>query len=324
MTDSRVSRGVVQALTQPVPDARVSRGVVQALTRVTPDARVSRGLIQVLRSSIVIVPDPVIAALSPSMWLEARSVAEYDGGALASWPTLSAGSTGAVQATAGSQPISRFNRTPNGGPAVDFSGSKYMTSSDSRSSTAQTIVAVVKRPADAVEHDLIGASNTGGLVFRVDPTTGLVTLRCQSTATFGTGATVFPTTWAIMTGRVTSGAGGSWKTRINRAADGSGSTTQAMTASLTTFLGTWSGLNNHWNGEIAEILTFPRALSDTEVGTVEDYLYNRWFVAAGPTIKYWDGSAKQTATLKGWWDGSAVQPVTAKGWWDGSTIQSLS
>jgi hypothetical protein len=35
MTDSRASRGVVQALTTPIPNARASRGVVQVMTSTT-------------------------------------------------------------------------------------------------------------------------------------------------------------------------------------------------------------------------------------------------------------------------------------------------
>lgn len=44
---------------------------------------------------------------------------------------------------------------------------------------------------------------------------------------------------------------------------------------------------------------------------------------SGPTIKYWDGAAEQSATLEGQWDGAAIQPVNALGWWDGAAVQPL-
>lgn len=49
-------------------------------------------------------------------------------------------------------------------------------------------------------------------------------------------------------------------------------------------------------------------------------------VTAPPSgsFSWWDGTARQAATLRGWWDGAAIQPAAVHGWWDGAVTQSLA
>jgi hypothetical protein len=75
-----------------------------------------------------------------------------------------------------------------------------------------------------------------------------------------------------------------------------------------------------FSGRIQEAAIYGAALSASRISAHSALV----FASAGQAIKYWDGTAMQPATAKGWWDGSAIQPVTAKGWWDGSAIQPLS
>lgn len=325
MTDSRVSRGIVQVLVVPDPDARVSRGILQTLVVPDPDARVSRGILQVLTQTVP--PDPTVVATDPNMWLDAHLVDSSDGATVASWRDTQYKTTNAVQATAGSRPTYRTGRTPSGGPTVDFATGKFMTSTQSRSAVGQTIIGCVKRAASTPATEtrcLVGASGTGGLLVRTSDT-HRVTLRAQGVADFGTGTTPLPSGWSLVSSRVTSGAGGSWSNRIDRAADASGATTQALTAGTTTVIGSFAtGAGSYWDGEIAELLTWSRVLSDTEVGDIEDYLYAKWIASTGPTITWWDGDSREVATIKGWWDGSTLQPVNVLGWWDGSSIQPLN
>lgn len=42
------------------------------------------------------------------------------------------------------------------------------------------------------------------------------------------------------------------------------------------------------------------------------------------TIAWWDGTARQPATVVGWWDGSASQTATLRGYWDGTSIQPIT
>ena len=48
--------------------------------------------------------------------------------------------------------------------------------------------------------------------------------------------------------------------------------------------------------------------------------------AAAPSakVRWWDGSALQSATLLGVWDGTGLQPVAIDGWWDGAAVQPVT
>lgn len=46
--------------------------------------------------------------------------------------------------------------------------------------------------------------------------------------------------------------------------------------------------------------------------------------AVGVTVRWWDGTTAQSATLLGWWDGTTTRPVELLGWWDGATTQPLA
>lgn len=42
------------------------------------------------------------------------------------------------------------------------------------------------------------------------------------------------------------------------------------------------------------------------------------------TIRWYNGTTEEAATLSEWWDGASLQPMTIDGWWDGAVIQPLS
>lgn len=77
-------------------------------------------------------------------------------------------------------------------------------------------------------------------------------------------------------------------------------------------------------GRVAEkVLAKPHP--DARVGKVGLKVLVRLSVApVGPEIRWWDGAAMQTATLKGWWDGTTIQPVASASWWDGTALQPLA
>jgi hypothetical protein len=63
----------------------------------------------------------------------------------------------------------------------------------------------------------------------------------------------------------------------------------------------------------AEVLIVPiPGLRASRVG-VEVLTTSTFF---GP--RWYDGTTRVSANLKGWWDGTTIRPVTTKGWWDGS------
>lgn len=54
MTDARLSRENVEAISQTTPDARISRENVEAISQTTPDARIGRLNVEVLISEAIL------------------------------------------------------------------------------------------------------------------------------------------------------------------------------------------------------------------------------------------------------------------------------
>lgn len=80
----------------------------------------------------------------------------------------------------------------------------------------------------------------------------------------------------------------------------------------------------HAAGSSAALVSCAAVYSAALSGTrIADH-YAAMSATDGPSVRWWDGSAEQPATVLGWWDGSAVQPATVRGWWDGTDIQPLA
>lgn len=101
-----------------------------------------------------------------------------------------------------------------------------------------------------------------------------------SVAGIGTGSTSNVTTGTAYQANVTySDSSGAWAYRINRAAAGSGTNIQSITAASDSFAwSTSSPSSTYLNGDIAELIVYNRVLSSTEITTIENYLNAKWGV----------------------------------------------
>lgn len=204
-----------------------------------------------------------------------------DGANIAAWPD-SSGSGYHLEQPLSYYPVYKTGIV-NGRPVARFVGSGGLTNlrneTASASLPATTIFAVV-RPTDVSGARTIrGASDNGGLQFRLE--NGKIDLVRQGIAVIGTGATTLSTSgFSIVAASYANAT--SWAVYLNGTLDGSGSHSQTLTAGRTTFVGDSSLFGGErWAGDIAELVVFDEVLSSTDRAAVTAYL-NTKYIASGP------------------------------------------
>jgi hypothetical protein len=216
--------------------------------------------------------------------LEVPIAAWYDGSDLSTiqtstgisqWKDNSVNGKNATQVTGASQPILQ-NLAIGIWPAVSFDGSKFLNTTLSASSTAETVIAIC-RANSGTTRTLFGSNVAGGRQFRVETNGQLAFFRQNQVqlAASGVGNTINLNT-NILIGMTYDNT----ETRFytNGAQLGAPTTiTPALVAGCTTDIGINSGLvAEQWSGLMGEILVFQSVLSDYHRQLVEGYLCWKW------------------------------------------------
>jgi hypothetical protein len=216
------------------------------------------------------------------LWLDASQLTLANGAAVSTWSDASGQAHHGTQTGTTSRPTYQQGAI-NGAPAVRFDGTDdYLNLAGTVISGSQArTVFFVARPNVAGNKGIVDLGNgaTAGAGFMISPELGV---RISGANRMWTPAA--PTTTASM-GTVQ--LNGTSTTNISLRVDGvtrtatSTVTSNVLTAGSGT-VGTWSatpvGANN-FNGDIAEVIVYSRALSLSEQQTVEQYLNNKYFSA---------------------------------------------
>lgn len=215
------------------------------------------------------------------LWLDASQLRLNDRAQVASWGDASGKGHTATQSSAANRPAYRTN-VLNGKPAVRFDGSDYLRIAGSVVTGAQArTVFFVARPNAAGNIGIIdlgnGATTRAG--FLITPEFGVringgsrlwLTAASTSVATIGvvqlSGSTTRElTAWANGTQLA---AGSTIAAAVKTAGSGTVGAWTAAPLSATTF-----------EGDIAEIIVYKRALLDAERRSVEQYLANKYGIS---------------------------------------------
>lgn len=198
---------------------------------------------------------------------------------LALWSDSSGNGRDVTQATAGNQPDVVTN-VLNGLPVVDFDGvDDYMDASSSLSLNASTIFTVIRPTVSAANKTILGATSPGP-EWKIASLVPSIDLSGVGVLVSGTTALVAGQ-WTLLVFKKT-GVAGTNGIYINGLAD-------TMGTNLAYFIGAYipriaathvANSSTCFDGDIAEIVVFPIALSDTERQKVEGYLAHKYALLA--------------------------------------------
>ena len=220
------------------------------------------------------------------LWLRSDQGVSTSGTSVTGWNDLSGNGNNAVQTGTSNSPTVQSNQV-NSFPTLRFDGNNdYLTIADASSLKPANITAfmVAKRTGGANSSRYLVKASSGSYVdgygiMQVGGTSAGVYANNESasraTIPFGTG------TFGILSGR--------YDSQQVRFSINSGSA--AITAYTTAITHTTSPLylggrttNDAFGGDIAEVLLYNRALSETERKEVELYLYQRYALGGSPQL----------------------------------------
>ncbi|HZU77741.1 MAG TPA: LamG-like jellyroll fold domain-containing protein [Dehalococcoidia bacterium] len=246
--------------------------------------------------------DPEAALLTPdqvsglALWLEARFITGLaDGAAVASWPDAGPNGYTASQATGASQPVFRQGQL-GGYSAVSFNGSsQYLALSGAGLGLLNgvggvTLFIVCQSAASGSLQQAFSASTPGASTQRLSA--GLNSSGVQQVAgrhqdadglVTVTGGTVTTGAWCVLTTRIDylaataqlyvngSGAGS--------AAFGSAGAVQATSSAAIAIGALCNGVANFWNGSLAAVILYTRALNTSERSQLEQSLGQQYGIS---------------------------------------------
>lgn len=236
------------------------------------------------------------ASLDPKLWLDAAdaSTIEASSGGVFLWRDKSGNNVDVFQPTAAQRPTTG-TQSVNGLNVLDFDGGDWLTSNVTlgvSNSTNFNVFAVAAIDA-ANTFTTIFATGTPGVggqaaafqVSNIGATRRMTTDVWRPRGMYGS------TTVATSTPYIFSFAVEPWSDvetacdfRLNGAPETETAYGAAATVSLADGLA-WIGAfgaglsTSRWDGQIAEVLVYDRAMTATEVGRVEQYLSNKWNIA---------------------------------------------
>lgn len=206
-----------------------------------------------------------------TLWLDAQSIGL---GAASAWTDKSGNGNNAVQANGANQPVNTANQI-NGKPALIFDGTNDYLATNAFTGgnlTTSTIFIVAKRAVSGV------GSAGMYLVDGIDGTNRQAILSADATQyylqyggdvlTSSTVASVLPHVHCA----VFNGASSNYY--VDGVSVISGNAGSNQLAGLT--IGARYSTSNFFNGSMAEVITFNRALSNTERLLINQYLDNKW------------------------------------------------
>lgn len=242
-----------------------------------------------------VIPWPGAPVLPPPLsgmlvWYQAGSSPDCsgspctNGAAQNNWTDLSGnGNTGIVNgtrklSTAGpvcTAPTFNTNQI-NGKPALTFNGTTDCFGLSAGSGVSYLDIMVFAVVKETVGESLLG-SNSTGFNYQLGATQA-ITKAC--TTAIATSNTSIIGSWVQINAYLDNNVpfANPWAFRLNRAADGSGTTGTTVIPPATGLGGNGcsAGALEMYSGQIAEFLLYNRVLSSTEITTVETYLNSRY------------------------------------------------
>ncbi len=225
-----------------------------------------------------------------ALWLKADAGVQTSAGAVTSWIDQSGKSNNASQSTSSARPIF-VSSAVNSKPALQFNGDDSLfipPTSDLRPQSVTVFVVGQNTDSgnsyrtffrgggdsDSEGYGLLKRSSGTEMRFNINGNNG--------TGNFAT-ATVPTNSFGIMTGRYD-------QSQITFYLNGIVAGTTPNTIGITSydsvagnFIGS-SGSGVYLQGQIAEVLVFNRALTDSERSTVDLYLYQRYNIGSAPSL----------------------------------------
>jgi hypothetical protein len=218
------------------------------------------------------------------VWYEADSLGLADAAEVATWTDLSGNGSDVVQATSANRPLYRTN-TVNGHAAVEFDGTndrlRNATAAVYTNTTDRTYTAFAVALTDSVSGVRFILNNQGGsgslkgpVFLRTDNANLRTTANQNGTAaTDLAGATLTTGTWFIAESLLTTTT---LEAFVNGTGNGSTAATTNANYSDTLDVGAYTDGTLRWDGKIAEIIVYARALDSTDRTTVRTYLADKY------------------------------------------------
>jgi hypothetical protein len=250
------------------------------------------------------------------LWLDAHAVTGLNEGATVStWSDASGLNHHATQGATGQQPTYRASAL-NGEPAVRFDGSNdaLALAGTVVSGPQPRTVFFVARPNVSGNRSIIdlgnGATTGGG--FQISPELA-VRINGGSRVWAPAVSTTTPTLGVLQLTGTTTTTLNLWVDGVARVATSTTGATVQTAGSGT--VGRWTPGGNHFDGDIAEILVYSRALSTSERQSVEQYLTSKYALGGVP-------APSSLAGLQLWLDAGQLTDLSAgapvASWSDGS------
>jgi PKD repeat protein len=237
-------------------------GTYSVTLRVTDDRGRSRSVTQSVTVSASVEPSGPGTIPGLAMWLSADKIQGLAAGdPVVTWPDRSGSCNNATQGVTAKRPTYRINQL-NGLPAVLFDASDDGMATPVNPSTSMTIFAIYSSRAAQSGYLL-----NGGFSFFMGPYAGRYRVY---TGQYLTGPKVTGGRWLLHTFRQ---SGSKAEQFIDGAAAGQNSRVVNPSAIL---LGREGAYSARLDGYIAELLIYTRTLNDTELGTVHDWLENKY------------------------------------------------
>lgn len=219
------------------------------------------------------------AAFSPSdvagleLWLKADALALSDGTAVATWTDSSGLGNNATQVTGSLQPLFK-TAIVNSLPVLRFDGTDdFMTvAAITNNDATRTIFCVAKQAADTASRRVWAFSATNASLTNVSSQWTYFANQAVGATSFGTApaagfavvAVRFNTT-SSADGFVSTGGATNFDPHDDYQVTGSA-----------LIVGALASANQPWNGDIAEVISYNSALSETDRGNVRDYLRTKY------------------------------------------------
>lgn len=224
-------------------------------------------------SSGVFSPDQ-LAGLQ--VWLKADSLALNDNDPVASWLDSTSNHIDVLQGIAGSKPLFKTNII-NGKPIVRFDGIDDVLES--------TAILIVPQPLTAFAVSKFIQAGTNDSIFDSNNSTQRATIYKQNTdkLSFFAGTEVpeavaetIPTAFFYLSGIFNGASSKLYKNGINISSGNVGAQGLGNERTSTFRVGSANAGTSFYHGDIAEIIIYNSALSDTDRQSVETYLKNKY------------------------------------------------
>ena len=211
------------------------------------------------------------------LWLDASDAGSIteSGGAVSQWNDLSGNGYHVSQATEAFKPTLSVGAI-NGLDALNFPDDPTKMSATGVTSLAwkpATVFVVAKINNSATDKTFIAQGDSGYFQFRATSAEKLGLLK-SSAVNLGESTTANSTAVASLS-VVTYDNSGNYAFFTDRAANGSGTNNQTLTASTNIYVGNRQTAEN-FLGDIAEILVYDTALGTTDRQAAENYLSAKW------------------------------------------------